>query len=147
MINAFLAMLQLRIIGENDIIKDYKKITTETEIDNLGQLFAGSNQFLGISVNGIFDNTENKDLKFTNNNIETGDTNKFAICKDESKKSTIQYDTTNKQIRLKIYIDLPEIYQEGGKAINEMNKYIGFSIALYIRNYDDWKDLCEWELS
>ena len=95
-------------------------------------------------------NTENKALKFANDKSKINNSDKFAIYEsDESdpKKSTIQYDEKNKQIILKIYIDLPETYQEGGKVTDMMNKYIGFSITLYIRNYDDWKDLCTWKLS
>ena len=144
-VNELLTLLDLKTKTGGSPITNYTTITSETEIDNVGQLFypvigssatSSANSLIAFSIEAnktggtdvlSFNATETTKLKKATNYRQ-----EFSILRIDGKEPTIQCsmdgngDVTN--IILKIYIDLPE------KNADKTVTYVSYDVTATIKN-------------
>ena len=137
-INELLTLLDLKTKTGGSPITNYTTITSETEIDNLGQLFGNKDRIGNQNQNSLImftvyaqksdgeDPLIFNDSETTDSSDQTQFTDVFSIFRIDDKRPTIQYDTTTHKMTLKIYIDLPDN--------SERMNYTSFSFGVDLKD-------------
>ena len=128
-------------IAMSDLVKG-GVANAPVEIYNVGQLFNDGNSLIKFSISA------KKDSGFDVLIFETKETTdpedqvinnpRFSVYRIESKKPTIQYDTSTHTIKLNIHVNLPEKYKSDS---GQEEDYKSFSVTATINDSNTLEDI------
>lgn len=150
-LNEVLTKLNLNKQIDNTLINNIDDISSAVEITNVAQLFdtneATGNKLINfaLSAKKTAEDTASVSLGFenteTNNaNDQVSYNNTFSVYRADEKKPTIQYDSTNHVITLKIYVNLPEKYNAATDGNTDYKEYHSFNVTATIKDSDQLKE-------